>query len=138
MQNHMRETLDAGMADLQAHKGSGLPAPPPSAATAPVAAKFAEIAPPPDPAAAQEITQQYQEADKAEQDAFGGGSGAEAFTPATPAPTPPATISLGQTTDEVIGILGQPKNILDLGAKKIYVYPDLKITFKEGKVTDIE
>ena len=35
-------------------------------------------------------------------------------------------------------MLGQPKNIVDLGAKKIYVYPDLKITFNNGKVADVE
>jgi len=56
-----------------------------------------------------------------------------------PAPAvPPATISLGQTTDQVVSILGQPKNIVDLGPKKIYVYPDIKVTFNNGKVTDVE
>ena len=40
--------------------------------------------------------------------------------------------------DQVLSILGQPKNITDLGGKKIYVYPDLKITFKDGKVNDVE
>jgi hypothetical protein len=38
----------------------------------------------------------------------------------------------------VTGILGQPKSVVDLGAKKIYVYPDMKITFNNGKVTDVQ
>jgi hypothetical protein len=34
--------------------------------------------------------------------------------------------------------MGQPKNIVSLGAKKIYVYPDLKVTFVDGKMTSAE
>jgi hypothetical protein len=55
--------------------------------------------------------------------------------PAAP-PAPPATVQLGQTTDEVIAILGQPDKIINLGPKQIYVYKDLKVTFIKGKVTD--
>lgn len=47
-------------------------------------------------------------------------------------------ISLGQTVEQVTGALGQPKNIVDLGAKKIYVFKDMKVTFKDGKVTDVQ
>jgi hypothetical protein len=28
--------------------------------------------------------------------------------------------------------------LVDLGAKKIYVYPALKITFQDGKVSDVQ
>jgi hypothetical protein len=48
------------------------------------------------------------------------------------------TVQLGQTTDEVMKILGAPDKIIDLGSKVIYVYPDLKITFRDGKVADVE
>ena len=48
------------------------------------------------------------------------------------------TLQLGQTVGEVVEILGQPDKIIDLGAKVIYVYPDLKITFEEGKVANVE
>lgn len=48
------------------------------------------------------------------------------------------TLQLGQTVEEVVEILGQPDKIIDLGAKLIYVYPDLKITFEEGKVANVE
>jgi hypothetical protein len=51
---------------------------------------------------------------------------------------PPATVAIGQSTDEVVAILGQPEKILNLGAKVIYVYKDLKVTFVKGKVTDAQ
>lgn len=57
--------------------------------------------------------------------------------PAAPA-GPPPTIQLGQTTDEVVGIMGQPDKIVDLKTKQIYVYKDLKVTFVKGKVTDVQ
>jgi hypothetical protein len=47
-------------------------------------------------------------------------------------------IALGQTVDQVVAAMGQPKSVVDLGTKKIYVYPDMKITFKAGKVTDVQ
>jgi hypothetical protein len=51
---------------------------------------------------------------------------------------PPKTIALGQTTDQVIGILGQPQKIVNLGAKQMYFYPDLKVIFTNGKVSDVQ
>jgi len=51
---------------------------------------------------------------------------------------PPPTIQLGQTPDEVTGMLGQPSKIVNLGAKQIYIYKDMKITFVKGKVTDVQ
>jgi hypothetical protein len=50
----------------------------------------------------------------------------------------PKTIALGQTKDEVVGIFGQPKKIANLGAKEIYYYPDMKVTFVNGKVSNVE
>jgi hypothetical protein len=49
-----------------------------------------------------------------------------------------SAIKAGQTTDEVTAALGQPKTVSDLGAKKIYIYPDVKVTFVDGKVTNVE
>lgn len=57
--------------------------------------------------------------------------------PAAPA-GPPPTIQLGQSPDEVTGLLGQPEKIVNLGAKQIYVYKDLKVTFVKGKVSDVQ
>lgn len=141
MQNNMRASIDQGLQELQSHE-SGLPAPPPSAAGPAVQASFAPIAPPPDPNVSNELQQQAREADTAEkgvldelrqEDNNTGG----VRDPNTPADTP-VQISLGQTTAEVVAALGNPKRIVNLGAKKIYIYSDMKITFIDGKVTDVE
>jgi hypothetical protein len=140
MQNHMRETIDEGMGTLQAHSG-GLPTPPPTAMAMAQPAAFSVGAPPPDQTAASQINQQLQDADKAEQETLAQAPGQAPLAPIAPpaAPAgPPPTIGLGLSTDQVIGALGQPKSIVDLGAKKIYVYPDLKVTFQDGKVSNIE
>jgi len=50
----------------------------------------------------------------------------------------PAQIQLGQTPDDVTAALGQPEKIVDLGKKQIYVYKDLKVTFMNGKVSDVQ
>jgi hypothetical protein len=56
MQNHMRETVDDGLAAIQSNAGqNGWPALPQSALSAGTPASFAAIAPPPDPNAASEI-----------------------------------------------------------------------------------
>jgi hypothetical protein len=38
----------------------------------------------------------------------------------------------------VTASLGAPLTVIDLGSKKIYKYKDMKITFKDGKVSDVE
>ena len=50
----------------------------------------------------------------------------------------PQTIEKGQTTDQVQAALGKPDKIVNLGAKQIYVYKDLKVTFVNGKVSDVQ
>ncbi len=66
-------------------------------------------------------------------------SGAQAAQQPPPAPQPePVRIELGQTTDQVVAGLGQPDKVVDLGGKKIYIYKDLKITFVDGKVSDVQ
>lgn len=50
----------------------------------------------------------------------------------------PNTLALGQTREEVESILGKPVTVLDLGEKVIYKYDDMKVTFVNGKVTDLE
>jgi len=142
MQNHMRETIDKGMGELQQKQGKdGLPAAPPSAQAAPVQSSFAAVAPPPDPNAAAEIKAQLQEADKSEQEVASAAqpeSGVGVAPPSPPAAAPTVNIALGQTVDQVVAAMGQPKSVVDLGTKKIYVYPDMKVTFKAGKVSDVQ
>jgi hypothetical protein len=50
----------------------------------------------------------------------------------------PQTIQLGQTCDQVRATLGQPEKIVNLGAKQIYIYKDLKVTFVSEKVSDVQ
>ena len=58
--------------------------------------------------------------------------------PPPPADQPPATVELGQSTDQVVASLGQPQKIAKAGAKTIYFYKDLKVTFTDGKVSDVQ
>jgi hypothetical protein len=58
--------------------------------------------------------------------------------PADAPPAQPKTIALGQTKDMVVAILGQPTKAANLGTKEIYYYPDMKVIFVKGKVTDIQ
>jgi len=50
----------------------------------------------------------------------------------------PQQIEIGQTIDQVKSALGNPEKIVNLGAKQIYVYKDLKVTFMNGKVADVQ
>jgi hypothetical protein len=45
---------------------------------------------------------------------------------------------MGQTEDEVVGILGPPQKKVNLGSKEIYFYPDMKVVFIGGKVADVQ
>jgi hypothetical protein len=136
MDNHVHEAVDDGMAQLQTQEGQGgLPPAPATAMGQPVSAAFAAGAPAPDAMAGAEIAQQSQAAEQAETEAA---SAAQAPAAESPTPSAPPTISLGQPIDAVVAAMGTPTRIVDLGTKKIYVYPDLKITFQDGKVSDVQ
>ncbi len=127
MQNHLRETLDQGLQELQTNQGKdGLPTAPPSPQMAP--AVYTAAAPPPDQDAANEIQRQADQADQAVNDVTSD-AGAPAAAPA---------ISTGQSISEVEAILGQPTTKAILGRKVIYNYGSMKVTFKDGRVTDVE
>ncbi|MGB8012806.1 MAG: hypothetical protein WCF68_14425 [Terriglobales bacterium] len=53
-------------------------------------------------------------------------------------PPEPAQIEKGQTPDQVKAAIGVPDKIINLGAKQIYVYKDIKVTFINGKVSDVQ
>ena len=55
--------------------------------------------------------------------------------PPPPADAPPPTISLGQTKEQVTAAFGQPVKTAKIGAKEIFYYKDMKVTFTNGKVT---
>jgi hypothetical protein len=48
------------------------------------------------------------------------------------------TVKLGMSTDEVKKTLGNPDKIVDLGAKQVYIYKDMKIVFIDSKVSDVQ
>jgi hypothetical protein len=132
MQNLMRETLDQGLQSLQSHQGQGgLPTLPSAAAAPPVDAPYAaETAA--DANVADQLRAASQEAIQAEQDVISQAADRPGGTAA------PVRISLGQTIAEVEAAMGTPRQIVDLGSKKIYVYEDLKITFIDGRVSDVQ
>ena len=51
---------------------------------------------------------------------------------------PPPTVAMDQTPDQVTAILGQPQKKAKIGTKEIYFYKDVKVTFVNGKVKDIQ
>ena len=133
MQNHLRSTIGRGLGDLQSRGGqAGLPALPANVTGTLDTLMASQVQA--ETGAAGELMQVAQDADRAEQSvidqsatvAVGSGGGA------------PVTISLGQSIDEVTATQGQPQKIVDLGNKKIFVYSDIKITFIDGRVADVQ
>jgi hypothetical protein len=94
---------------------------------------ISQVLAPPDPNADQNQQQggQQQGGDQQQQ------AQAAPAQPQQPA-APPASIQLGQTVDQVQAAFGPPEKIVNLGTKQIYVYKDLKVTFVNGKVTDVQ
>ena len=140
MQNHMRATIDQGLQELQTKQGTGgIPALPPSAKGQPAAAQYAAIAPPPDPNAGTEIQQQIQQADQTENSVSqNGGLPAGPGQQAAPAAqAAPATFGLGQTPDQVQAALDAPNKVANLETKVIY-YNAMKVTFNNGKISDVQ
>jgi uncharacterized membrane protein YgcG len=66
----------------------------------------------------------------------GGGGGGQAQQQAPP--PDPVQIEKGQTIDQVKAAIGPPDKIINLGTKQIYVYKDIKVTFINGKVSDVQ
>jgi hypothetical protein len=113
------------------------------------------VVPPPD-AFLQEFAEVITVAPSDDQSAQGNGQPEQAAAPAAPPATPaapmpdiapppppsdaapPPTIALGQTIDQVTAGFGQPLSIVKLGVKVIYKYKDMKVTFTNGKVSDVE
>jgi hypothetical protein len=58
--------------------------------------------------------------------------------PNEPPQAPPCAVDVGQSPDQVVHCLGQPEKIITVGPKQIYVYKDLKVTFLNGKVSDVQ
>ncbi len=58
--------------------------------------------------------------------------------PPPPADTPPPSINVGQTKDQVIAAFGQPLRMATIGVKTIFYYKDTKVTFTNGKVSNVQ
>jgi hypothetical protein len=58
--------------------------------------------------------------------------------PATIAQAEPQSIEQGMTPDQVEVALGKPDRKVTVGTKQLYIYKDMKVTFKDGKVSDVE
>jgi hypothetical protein len=63
---------------------------------------------------------------------------ADIAPPPPPSDVPPPTIALGQTKDQVTAAFGPPVRLAKLGGKEIYYYKDMKVTFTNGKVSNVE
>jgi hypothetical protein len=50
----------------------------------------------------------------------------------------PQQIDMGQSQDQVRSSLGNPDKMVNLGPKQIWVYKDLKVTFLNGRVVDVQ
>ncbi|BDU74139.1 hypothetical protein [Mesoterricola silvestris] len=128
MQNTLQASMERGLAKLQTDQGrNGIPALPASAQGTVDAPYAQEVRP--DADAQAELARAVGEANSSERSLIQ--SGGETTASGT-------TISLGMTPGQVEAALGRPKNTVDLGAKKIYVYRDLKITFLNGRVSDVQ
>ena len=50
----------------------------------------------------------------------------------------PASVALEQTFAQVEEALGKPERVVNLGAKVIWIYKDMKVVFQDGKVADVQ
>lgn len=48
------------------------------------------------------------------------------------------TLKMGMSVEEVIELKGTPKSRVDLGTKTILIYDDMKLTFEENKLSNVE
>ena len=72
-------------------------------------------------------------------DQQGGNQGGGVGQAQQQAPPPePQQIEKGQSPDQVKAALGQPDKIVNFGTKQIFIYKDLKVTFLNGKVSDVQ
>ncbi len=159
MYNSLLAGVDKGLAEMKDHPGQGgLPTPPADAIAGVKEAPYASAAPAADPNGGAELDQQAQQGAQVEQqvvaeatasESAGTGTGtatsaaqpgsAYAAAPATtPRPSGPVTIALGQSPEQVMAGKGQPSNKVQFPNKMVYIYPDMKITFVNGKVSDVQ
>jgi hypothetical protein len=84
-----------------------------------------------------------------------GGGGAPAQPPPRPSPPPqavappppppaaapagpPPTITIGESSTQVLQAMGMPQQMIDLGKKKTFIYKNMKVIFVDDKVSDVQ
>ena len=82
--------------------------------------------------------QQDQGNDQGQQGGQGGQGGGQQAQQQQQPQAEPQSIEKGMTTDQVEAAMGKPDKKVSLGPKQIYVYKDLKVTFLNGKVFDVQ
>ena len=50
----------------------------------------------------------------------------------------PQTIQMGMKVDQVQAALGKPDKMVNLGPKQLFIYKDMKVTFINGRVADVQ
>jgi hypothetical protein len=158
MLNHLLSNIDKGMAEMKDHPGQGgLPAPPAEAISGTKEAPYAAAAPPADANGAAELDETAKQGAQVEQQVvaeasapdgsdataqaaspIGGVAPSAPAPPVAAAPKGPAVIALGQTPEQVIATKGQPTNKVAFPTKTVFIYPDMKITFVNGKLSDVQ
>jgi hypothetical protein len=142
MHNAMMATVDRGLGEMQAKQGQdGIPALP-AASTGTLDSPYAAEAEP-DENVAGELAAVIQETDRAEQEAIDRAAPervAPVSTKMTFSTTGQAqpTLIPGLSIEQAKAIQGEPLRIVEVGNRKVYVYTRLKITFTNGRLTDIE
>jgi hypothetical protein len=58
--------------------------------------------------------------------------------PASEPAGPPPTITIGESSTQVLQAMGMPLQMIDLGKKKTFVYKNMKVIFANDKVTDVQ
>jgi hypothetical protein len=131
MQNYMRETIDDGLEKLRSGTNrGGLPPVPASAMGQAIQAKLASEAPPADTNVPEQIEAETKSADEAE---------VQALAQIEPSlGSEPARVQIGDGVNDVIATLGAPVTIAQSATGYIYLYKNLKITFREGVVNSIQ
>ena len=140
MQNHMREVMDRGLAELQRRHGQGGLPPMNAEAIAPPTPVSWAAQVRPDVGVENELSQVSTDANRAEQETVSSTVSEPPPSEATPAAAAGSapSIGVGSSIDDVVAAWGLPLRSADLGGKKIYIYKDVKVTFQDGKVIDVQ